>query len=1001
MKTKTQKFSRKILTTFLAAVLVLSLFFGIPPVVSSFAFVSEDFSEFDFVAGTTVMNFINGYEGTRVMLIKYQGRLSFGNAIPTDENAQWRVFTLSNNRTILRNEGSGEYLGLNENFSLRFFETIEEVSHGFRILPASGTGYAGVRFNGPQLEDDRFLNIQHFVGGGGRDTDVLFNNEAQPTWGTPHWEPLNPFDNEGLEGIGRVMSAPTGYVRIVSRYGYVAEGEEVNGEEEREFRPTVVLMQNRGAFAHGSFRENDGRTHWRFESAGDNFYFLINRLTGQLAVNQGNNIVNVLDRETAIVIGGGQGARWRITSAGRDGVFMIGNIYNDRPIHVQPFINVSMAGQAVSSLVSILDERAYWAFETAPDFDEVEAPTEVVRQNAFDNGGLFRASDARDVLTSTYRLQRYGNQVRLQDSATNRFVFFDGENFRSKVLTSLTDTDTLWNIGYRLGVHYISMRGERVEIFQIEAEHIYTLEDAHLRDDRIMWTVFSARTGTFSANIVSNEVGDIQIRVNELERMSAIVPANNINIPLRKGLNVVEITGETSGIRSLVFHQIMARDFFGASFNRSKYEAEHMETNAEVILESRAQNTIAAESSGRSAVRIVHTTQFVRWTSSSASNAIVVRASVPDFYHPDYGHIGRDYTLSLYANNVRIGEVDLTSRYSWLYGGYAAGGGDGAPEQWSNDASLGNARMFFSESRKVLPQEFPAGTVFMLRKNLSDHAVFYYVDFVEMELIEEAYSQPANSISITTFGAVQNLRTEQARNANLNALKTAMNVALGTEDRTVFIPRGIFYFPQEEHSTHEGHYRGYNVILGREFDNLTIRGAGIWHTEIRGGLTFQFGDGMTGSPRDTSFFDMSFVGNEIIRRNAVARATFEGSADGFIAHNLWINRYKCAFWFDGGSNYFISGNRVHDLFADGVNLTLGAVNSKITQNCWRYPGDDAIAQWSNGQMNYGNVVSFNTVALPWLANGIAAYGGHNLTFKRNIVRDTIYVGAAINISTNF
>ena len=959
---------KRLLSVIASAALLLTAVFTAPlmfPLSAAFADAP------DIIAWDTPLNFVNGYPGARMMLLKYEGRASFGNANPHDPYAQWRVFyNQANGRTALRNEGSGEYLGVNQHGMLQFFE---DRTYSFILLPPAGAVYPGVRFRGADFED-RFLHIEGFR----TNHFAEFSNAVEPNWGTPHWEPQDPADAADIGDLGQPVAAPSGYVRLFSYYEHQTAGQ--------------FLMQNRRAMAHGNFRAADARTHWRFEAAGGGMYFLVNRLSGQLAVNLGNDIINVLDRDDAVLIGGGAGARWRVTSAGSAGVIMLGNVYADRPLHIQPFLNISaMSGLAESSLVSIRDNRAYWIFEAAPDPDDDTAPTEAVALNPFDDGGLYRASDGGGLLASTYRLQRYGNQVRLQDSVTDRFIFFDGTRFQSKVLASILDTDTLWNINYSLGVTYITMRGARVELTQIESQVIYWAEDAHRRDDRLLFTVFSERTASFAADIVAVEAGDVTIRINGLNQTGAMIPARNLNFPLNKGTNIVEVTGDTDGVRSLVFHEIMAPDFFGASLNTRTYQAEDMQTNADVVLESRLQNTVAGEMSGRTGVRIGQTHHFVRWTLSAPANALVLRASIPD----NAAGTGQDHTISLYANNVRIGAVDLTSRYSWLYGSYGQYGGDGAAQQWSNNPAWGNARMFFSESRKILPQAFPAGTEFMLRKDLTDHAEFYYIDFVETQLIDGALAQPYGAACITLFGADEGANGSAA--ANLNALRLAMNLARTLPSRTVFIPAGTFNFPQEEHTFGNDTFaRGANIILGAEFSGLTVRGAGVWHTNVTGGLTFTFE-----GANDVSFFDIAFVGNEIVRRNAVARATFEGTSHGFIAHNLWINRYKVGFWFDGGSNYFIAGNRVHDLFADGVNLTLGAVNSMITQNCWRYPGDDAIAQWSQGQRNYNNVVSFNTVALPWLANGIAAYGGNNLTFRRNIVRDTIYVGAAINISTNF
>jgi len=946
--------------------------------------VFPEFDVTDFTEGARPLNFINGYQNSRMMLLKYQNRVSFGNAMPTDSHAQWRVFFDSaSGLSALRNEGSGYYVNFDSNDDLYFTPTRV---YAFRMMPPSGIRYPGVRFRGPNTDannvsnDFRFLHIQNFR----TYHFVEFSADAQASWGTPHWEPLLAEEaGKNLGDIGASVQAPQGYVRIFNYHQH---------ETDNNF-----LMQNNRAIVHGNFRANDARTHWRFEPTGQQgFYYLINRYSGQYAVNHDND-VQVLDRATALLREGGAAARWQITSAGRPDAIMIGNIFS-RPAHNQPFLNVSV-GRVVSGLVSILDERAYWMIdENVINPGDVEPPTENVALRPFNDGGFYRVVGNR-ALSSIYRLQYYGRQVRLQDSVTSRFIFFDGRRFQTKVLACVMDTDTLWNISERLGRTYITLRGMSLELTQVEGQYIYRVEDAHRRDDRLLLTVFSARTATFATDISSTTTGDITIRVNASDSIQTTVPATNIQLPLRKGTNLIEITGDTEGFRSLIFHQIMGRSFFGASTNARMYQAQDMTvTNAEIILENRQHHTVASEAAERQAVRIIQTGGSVRWSLSAPANAIIVRASVPD----SADGRGLDFTLSLFANGQLIGAVDMTSRYSWLYGRYGAGGGNDAAEQWTNDPSHmdnGGVRKFFGETRKILDRAWPEGTELMLRKEgLTDFAAFYYIDFVETHFIEEALLAPNGAVNILDHGAQRGPLGSPS--ANHNAFMAAARAAMNTAGRTVFIPEGDFFFPQETITfRNETFTRGEPIELGPEFAGLIVRGAGVWRTNIHGGVTFHLA-----GAHDATFLDIAFIGNETIRRNSVARSLFQGTeiaTNGLTTHNIWVSRYKVGWWLYGGSNHYISGGKGHDLFADGINLTLGATNSVITQNYFRNIGDDAIAQWSLGQHNIGNVVSFNSIAHTWLANGIAVYGGQDHLITRNHIRDTIYVGAGINISTNF
>jgi len=65
-------------------------------------------------------------------------------------------------------------------------------------------------------------------------------------------------------------------------------------------------------------------------------------------------------------------------------------------------------------------------------------------------------------------------------------------------------------------------------------------------------------------------------------------------------------------------------------------------------------------------VRLSASGQYVEFAALGAANTLVVRYSVPDTANG----IGADYTLSLYLNGTFVRKIPVTSKYSWLYGGY-------------------------------------------------------------------------------------------------------------------------------------------------------------------------------------------------------------------------------------------------------------------------------------------------------------------------------------------
>ncbi|NED82083.1 hypothetical protein G3I76_18540, partial [Streptomyces sp. SID11233] len=76
---------------------------------------------------------------------------------------------------------------------------------------------------------------------------------------------------------------------------------------------------------------------------------------------------------------------------------------------------------------------------------------------------------------------------------------------------------------------------------------------------------------------------------------------------------------------------------------------------------------IAGEASGRKAVTLSSTGQYVEWTTRAATNTLVTRFSIPD---------GTNTTLNVYVDGQFLKAIDLTSKYAWLYGNETAPGND-------------------------------------------------------------------------------------------------------------------------------------------------------------------------------------------------------------------------------------------------------------------------------------------------------------------------------------
>jgi alpha-1,3-glucanase-like protein len=98
----------------------------------------------------------------------------------------------------------------------------------------------------------------------------------------------------------------------------------------------------------------------------------------------------------------------------------------------------------------------------------------------------------------------------------------------------------------------------------------------------------------------------------------------------------------------------------GAAVPFVEYQAEAAATDGVVLQPSRTFGTLAAEASGRRAVRLQRG-QYVEFTLRAPANAVDVRYGIPD---------AATGTLDVVAGGSRLAELALTSAYSWFYGGY-------------------------------------------------------------------------------------------------------------------------------------------------------------------------------------------------------------------------------------------------------------------------------------------------------------------------------------------
>jgi hypothetical protein len=437
----------------------------------------------------------------------------------------------------------------------------------------------------------------------------------------------------------------------------------------------------------------------------------------------------------------------------------------------------------------------------------------------------------------------------------------------------------------------------------------------------------------------------------------------------------------------------------GAAVDFSEQEAENADTNGTVLPFSTEAYTLAAEASGRQAVKLTAPGQYVEFTLTRPANALTVRYAIPDA--PAGGGIDAPLTLTL--NGKRSSTLTLTSKYSWLYGMYPFSNDPNAgpnPGWWyPPDESLAKPYRpmhFYDEQRVLLDHVYGVGDTVRLTVPQGTNAAWTAIDLMDFEKVAPPVQSVPHSVSVLDFGADPTGRVESSR-----AFDAAI-VAAKAVGKKVFIPAGTYQVNR-------------HILV----DNVTIEGAGNWWTIIRGhqvALSTPLPDGSVhtgvgfygkyadegGGSHNVHLSNFAIEGDvrdrvDADQVNGVGGALSDSSVDG-----LYIQHTKVGLWFDGPMhNLTISNTIVADVLADGINFHRGVTNSKVVNSFFRNTADDGMAMWSEANPDANDVFDHNTVQTPTLANGIAIYGGQDNTVSNNIVADPIREGSGLHAGQRF
>ncbi|MFD3806676.1 discoidin domain-containing protein [Streptomyces sp. NPDC058619] len=405
----------------------------------------------------------------------------------------------------------------------------------------------------------------------------------------------------------------------------------------------------------------------------------------------------------------------------------------------------------------------------------------------------------------------------------------------------------------------------------------------------------------------------------------------------------------------------------GANMPFDMYEAEDgvVGGGAGVVGPNRTIGDIAGEASGRKAVSLDATGEYVEFTTRAATNTLVTRFSIPDA--PGGG--GIDSTISVYVNGVFKKALPLTSKYAWLYGAEASPGdspGSGAP------------RHIYDEANILLGETVPQGSRIRLQKDASNTSV-YAIDFVSLE---QATALP--NPDPATYAVPAGLTHQDVQNA-------LDRVRMDTTGKLVGV-----YLPPGDYQT-AGKFQVYGKAV-------QVAGAGPWFTRFRAPSTqdnTDIGWRAEGTAKGSSFTGFAYFGNYTSRIDGPGKVFDFANVSDITIDNIWNEHMVCLYWGANTDRITIKNSRIRNMFADGINMTNGSTDNLVTNNEARATGDDSFALFSaidaGGADMKNNVYENLTTILTWRAAGVAVYGGFNNTFRNIHIADTlVYSGITIS-----
>lgn len=448
------------------------------------------------------------------------------------------------------------------------------------------------------------------------------------------------------------------------------------------------------------------------------------------------------------------------------------------------------------------------------------------------------------------------------------------------------------------------------------------------------------------------------------------------------------LLGVIALVPALVPSAVAADDQYGATVPYTRYEAEEASRSDGTTLErSDDLESTAIEASGQSYVALKDQDSSLDFTATSAANALDLRFTLPDH---------KSGQVQVYINNDLAATLTLSSETAWQYV-YK----ESVYDEPTLAPGTAHKRFRFDEVHTLLNGQIQKGDHVRIVK-VDQNDTEYGIDFIELEQAAPAIERPEGAVSISDYNNAQ----PGDGVADDAALVAAMDAAVNTSSKKVYIPAGTWEFSRK---------------IGIDHPGLTFQGAGLWYTNIFFTSDQREGGGIVFNPGASNETLTDFFMSSNLKSRFGEGAQYKGFAGAAGVNtrvaNVWVEHFECGFWMgDYREHKFmtytdgmvIENSRIRNNFADGVNFVQGTKNSTVRNSSVRGNGDDSLASWasndlrsqSDSEASKFNSFIGNTIELGWRAGGIGLFGGEGHVVKDNLIVNN-FSGAGIRISTVF